>query len=235
MNRFSMSHIIFCALAFVVLQSPSALGNGNHHNNHQNNKNHHNELRKAKKIDRLLAQIPKSFQFTNLLNVSLGPNVAAEGGAFLVRSKNQLEARIMAADLNAGNAYSLWFIVFNDPSKCANTPCADTDLAGAGGAVHYGSGAIAGANGVINVTMHASAGGPPAGAAGNPTLPERGLVKNQGFNAEVHLLVVDHGRPMTADFSAQQPDVPGTWGWELTHPLPPGPTWVRGAIFKPES
>lgn len=224
MNRMNISHIVFCALAFGFLHAPSALANGKHNN----------EVRKAERIDRMLAQLPKSFQFTNLLDISLGPDVAAEGGVFLVRSKNRLEARIMAADLHAGNAYSLWFVFFNDPSKCTSSPCADTDLAGAGGAVHYGSGVIAGANGTINVTMNASAGGPSAGAAGNPTLPERGLVRNRGFKAEVHLLIVDHGRPMTADFSEEMPNIPGTWGWELTHPLPPGPSWVRAAIFKPE-
>jgi len=79
--------------------------------------------------------------------------------------------------------------------------------------------------------MTALVGGPPTGAPGNPNLPESGLTAGNGFAAEVHLVLVDHGIPTTADFLSEDPDVPGTWGWELTHPLPPGPDWVRGAIF----
>lgn len=223
MNKLGVTTAAFTILLIGMLQPFTAFANGNHQG----------AKHRAETLDRVLSHLPERFQFTNLRNIAVGPQVAAAGGASLIRSKNRVEARLMAADLNPGHAYTIWFIFFNKPAKCASTPCSDTDLATAAGAVHYGSGAIAGGNGTINVTLNAKAGGPPADAVGNPNLPKRGLVRNRGFKAEVHLVVVDHGIPMLADFSTQNPDTAGTWGYELTHALPPGPDWVRAAIFVP--
>lgn len=213
-------------LIVALLVGTPALANGNHG---------HGKQRLAERIDHVLTHVPRTFQFTNIRNIASSPTVAGEGGAFLVRSKHGVQARLMIGDLMPGHAFTTWFVFFNRPGSCASNPCADTDLATSGGAVHYGSAAISGANGTINVTLDAAAGGPPAGAAGNPNLPERGLKAGRGFVAEVHIVLVDHGVPATADFTADDPDVPGTWGWELTHPLPPGPNWVRAAIFLPEN
>ena len=190
-------------------------------------------VRLAERIDRTLTHTREIFQFTNLRDIAAGPGIAAEGGAYLVRSRHRVEAKLMAADLNPGHAYTIWFVFFNRPMACASSPCADTDLTSAQGAVHFGAGAIAGANGSINVTLRARAGGPPSGAVGNPNLPEPGLAHGQGLRAEVHLVVVDHGIPNSADLSLDDPDIMGTWGYELTHAIPPGPAWVRGAIFVP--
>lgn len=189
--------------------------------------------RRAEALERALASKPEVFQFTNLNDISADPVVAAAGGAFLIRSKNGVTARVMAADLEPGHAYTFWWLFFNKPSKCAQKPCSPADFMAARGAVHYGSGAVAGAAGEANVTFSATSGGPPEGAAFNPNLPERGLVKNRGFTAEIHLVLIDHGIPDLPDLSSDEPNVPGTWAWELTHALPPGPTWVRGAVFEP--
>ena len=189
----------------------------------------------AEFIERSLATNPKTFQFTNIRDITVMPATGAAGGAFLIRSRNGLTARVMLTDLMPGHALTYWWILFNAPQLCAQTPCADTDLMTAGGAVHYGSGAITSYNGTANVTFSTDSGGPPEGAVGNPTLPERGLVMHNGFGAEVHLVVVDHGVPVAADFTSADPDVAGTWAWELTHPLPPGPDWIRAAIFLPSS
>lgn len=220
-----MNRIVLIFISMLVWSMP-ALANTNSHGNPH--------ARVAERIDSLIAHVPKTFQFTNVRNIALGPGVAAHGGASLIRSKNHLEARMMIADLEPGHAYSFWWIVFNAPRECASTPCADTDLMRARGGIHYASGAVAADYGVVNLTFTAAAGGPPEGAQGNPSLPERGLVRNRGFKAEVHLVAVDHGVPALADFGMEDPDIPGTWGWELTHALPPGPAWVRAAIFLPE-
>lgn len=223
-KRFSLGFL--SVLVVGLLAATPVVANGSHG---------HGKQRLAERIDHVLTHVPRTFQFTNIRDITGGPNVAGEGGAFLVRSKHRVQAGLMIADLPPGHAVTTWFVFFNDPGSCASNPCADTDLGTAGGAVHYGSGAIAGANGTINVTFDAVAGGPPAGAVGNPNLPEPGLKAGRGFRAEVHLVVVDHGVPVAADFTSDDPDVPGTWGWELTHPLPPGPDWVRAAIFLPEN
>jgi hypothetical protein len=188
--------------------------------------------RLAEDLERALSSTPQRFQFANLRDISFGSEeTPAAGGAFLIRSKNRLDARVMVADLTAGHAYTFWWIIFNDPGRCAQTPCAAADLMNARGAIHYASGAVAAANGVANASFSTNSGGPPDGAPYDTTLLKRGLATDHGFRAEVHLVLVDHGVPGLADFTSANPDVPGTWGWELTHPLPPGPTWVRAAIF----
>lgn len=192
------------------------------------------EKQVAEHLERTLAAKPQTFQFTNLRNLSQGENVAAAGGASLVRSKNGLTARMMVADLMPGHAYTFWWIIFNDPDECAQTPCGAADLVAANGAVHYGSGAVSGENGAANVSFSTTSGGPPEGAIFNGALAQHGLMTDRGFLAEVHLVVVEHGVPSLADFNSSNPDVPGTWGWELTHPLPPGPAWIRAAIFLPQ-
>ena len=186
-------------------------------------------------LEKALAAKPETFQFTNIRDITVVPATGAPGGAFLIRSRNGLTARIMLTDLMPGHALTFWWILFNAPHLCAQTPCADTDLMTAGGAVHYASGSITSYNGTANATFSTTSGGPPEGAIGNPTLPERGLVMHNGFGVEVHLVVVDHGVAAVADFTSADPDVPGTWGWELTHPLPPGPPWIRAAIFLPSA
>lgn len=184
-------------------------------------------------LERALAARPQSFQFTTLRNLTVQPPIGAEGAAFLIRSKNSLTAQIMAADLQPGHAYTFWWVIFNKPENCAGSPCALSDRATAEGATLYGSGGIAGANGALNVTFTTTSGGAPEGAQFATTLPQPSLMANRGFKAEVHLVTVDHGVPAASDLSVPDPDVPGTWAWELTHSLPFGPAWVRGAIFRP--
>lgn len=179
----------------------------------------------------LLARTPEKFQFANMRDISIGLDAGAEGGAYLVRERNKISARVMAADLQPGHAYTFWWIFFNRPGLCASTPCADTDLMASRGGIHFGAGAIAGANGVANVSFSTQPFGPPTGAVFNPNLPRPGLMFDNGFNAEVHLVLVDHGIPSRADFNSADPDAPGTWAWELTHALPPGPSWVRAVVF----
>jgi hypothetical protein len=217
---------IFSALLLIFTGSSDARAN--------DTSNPHT-ARFAEYLQKILASTPETFQFTSLLNISVSPPVGAEGGASLTRSKNGLTMRVMAADLEPGHAYTYWWVIFNDPSGCAQIPCNFPDLMtpAVRAAVHYGSGAVAGADGAANVSFSTTSGGPPAGAAGNPSLPERGLVTDRGFKAEVHLVIVDHGIPEVADLTSPNPDVAGTWAWELTHPRPPGPTWVRAAIFLP--
>lgn len=175
----------------------------------------------------------QTFQSTNMADVSKGkPFTPADGAAFLVRSGSRLEARVMLSDLVAGHAHTIWWMIFNDPSACSTHPCSPgADFGPGRAAVFFGTGVIAaagGKSGVVNVTMDTKVGGPPMGAVAIPSAPESGLTAGNGFKAEVHLLMLDHGVP-TAGF----PNVPGSWAFELTHPLPPHVADVRGAVFLP--
>ena len=176
---------------------------------------------------------PRTFQSTNMADISKGaPFTPADGAAFLVRSKDRLEARVMLADLVPGDAHTIWWIIFNEPSACSTHPCTPGPDFGPGrAALFFGTGVIAaagGKGGVVNVTFDTQAGGPPKGAVVIPDAPELGLKAGHGFKAEVHLLMIDHGVP-TAGF----PNVPGSWAFEMSHPRPPGTADVRGALFPP--
>lgn len=189
--------------------------------------------RLAERLERALVAKRQTFQFTHLRNITVDPAMAAAGGAFLIRSKNGLTAQVMAADLEPGHAYTFWWIIFNKPHLCAQAPCALSDRPTAGGATLYASGVVAGDNGTANVSFSTTSGGPPEGAEFAPALPAPGLMTNRGFRAEVHIVLIDHGIPTLPDLTSSEPDVPGTWAWELTHSLPFGPTWARAVIFRP--
>lgn len=100
----------------------------------------------------------------------------------------------MAADLEPGHAYTFWWIIFNKPQMCAQSPCTLADRTAAGGATLYASGAVASVGGT-NVSFSTDSGGPPEGAPFNAALPSPGLMENHGFRAEVHIVLVDHGVP----------------------------------------
>jgi len=189
--------------------------------------------RLAESLEKSLAANPQTFQFTNMRSFTTG--IGTVGGAFLVRSKNGLTGQVMSGDLVPGHAYTVWWIIFNKPTRCAQTPCGAADFPNADAAIFFASGAIAsvGVNGdgVVNAAFSTTSGGPPAGAAFNPTMPQSSLLPDNGFKAEVHLVIADHGVP-TANTSGPTPDVAGTWGFELTHGIPPT-AWVRAAIFSP--
>jgi hypothetical protein len=174
----------------------------------------------------------QTFQAENMANVANGmPFTPANGAAYLIRSRNELRGRVMLADLNPGHAYTIWWIIFNEPSGCSTHPCTPGVDFGAGdAAIHYATGVIAASGGdgggVANVSFETGDGAPPTGEFVVPGLPEVGLRHNNGFRAEVHMLMIDHGvRP------AGFPNEPGSWAFELTHPLPPGVADVRGAAF----
>jgi len=210
------------AIAFAMLASTSSAGAHNAQDL---------AARLAESLERSLAANPQTFQFTNVRDFNNGTGTA--GGAFLVRSKNGLTGQIMSADLMPGHAYTVWWIIFNAPSKCLSTPCGMADVvpnSPAQTAIFFASGEIAAmgpGGGVLNSAFSTTSGGPPAGAAFNPTMPQSRLLTDSGFKAEVHLIIADHGVP-----AINTADVMGTWGWELTHGIPPA-AWVRAAIFLP--
>jgi len=167
----------------------------------------------------------RTFQSANM------PFTPANGAAFLTRSKNELQGRVMLADLKPGHAYTIWWFIFNKPQNCSTHPCTPgADFGPGDAAVYHAAGVIAAGDGVgggvANVSFETSDGGPPTGAFVVPAAPAPGLRHDNGLKAEVHFLMIDHSVP-TAGF----PNVPGSWAFELTHPLPPGTHDVRGALF----
>lgn len=164
------------------------------------------------------------FQTSEMLT---GPNsnkpiLSPQGAAWLRRSPDRVDGRVMVKVDQANTAYSIWFIAFNNPGACAGAslnppePCGVGDLLfnkdAVGGAVFNASGAISAADGelkkngkpagggVINVDIEVVAGeGSGNGHAGFPDLPAGSFpftdlngVLENGCGAEIHFDVNQH-------------------------------------------
>ena len=73
--------------------------------------------------------------------------------SFLTRSDRGVHARLSTSDLTPGNPYTLWMVVFNDPSDCDNPPeCAfpGDRFHSAEVSAHFMDGKVAGRNGTAN-------------------------------------------------------------------------------------
>jgi hypothetical protein len=174
---------------------------------------------------------PRVFQASPVINAGSGAEV---GAAWLKRSKDRVEGRIMTTVDFAGIPYTVWWVIFNNPAGCI-AECGPADLMADGGAaadvaIFNASGAISaadGVNGVINFDMSAigregaSIGSqvPPPPAANAPPW-NRVLKKNNALCAEIHMDVNVHA------------DTFSSWVGELTYPRPPGNTEAF-AVFKP--
>ncbi len=129
----------------------------------------------------------------------------------------------------AGDPYTLWLIVFNNPDACVDG-CDESDLAipKVCGSVYNGSGAISAANGygggVININFNMVAGNIAEDQFvlfGDP----KGLLRGKGLKAEIHLVVDQHPQIV------QGPD---SWIADLTTTNFPGagPAFnVAAAVF----
>jgi hypothetical protein len=161
---------------------------------------------------------PRFFQTSPVWN---GVSGAEEGAAWLRRSKDRVDGRIMTTVGTAGAPYSVWWVIFNNPAGCTG-PCGEDDVFNASGgaeadvAVFNASGAISASDGddnaVINLDLSVIGGeGSGNGSQFAPCPPEacpffhRVLNKNNARCAEIHLDIQVH--VMDSD-----------WVSELTYP-----------------
>ncbi|MDX1646872.1 MAG: hypothetical protein R3304_06995 [Longimicrobiales bacterium] len=124
--------------------------------------------------------------------------VPAGGTARLDRFEGGVNYRIDAEALEPGHAYTLWVVIFNDPSGCAaGTPnvtfCGGPDLVN--DAAHpdmmYAGGHVVGGSGQATFAGRRDV-GDRSGSANEPVgLPAYGL-ESPG-RAEIYLIVHDHG------------------------------------------
>lgn len=153
------------------------------------------------------AQPKRQYQSTDMVALDTG---AMEGAAWLVRTKNRLHGRVMVNVATAGEAYTVWWVVFNNPEKCIYVPCTvganplddllnpavGVSIFSATGAISAANGAEEGSLGVINLDMTTIGGQYPEGlfvlewVDGTP-FGDR-MRRNNGFGAEVHLVVDRH-------------------------------------------
>jgi hypothetical protein len=118
----------------------------------------------------------------------LAGQVDSQARATLVRRDTGLSFTLHATQLRPGHAYTVWFVVVNNPSACHETPCSATDILEnplTEAQVTYGAGHVSGNSGRAGFAG-AFATGPIAG-----WLPDREL--SQPLEAEIQLVLNDHG------------------------------------------
>jgi len=110
---------------------------------------------------------------------------SVSGGALLVVNKGGAHVLIQAENLTPGNAYTVWFVYFDDTSKCV-TPnhCADVDLTMPAGAPE----------GVFG-RMASAIAGPDGELTFQATLPDFEV----SAGSAVHLALFSHGPANTTD------------------------------------
>jgi hypothetical protein len=107
--------------------------------------------------------------------------------ASLVRNANGASFHLTTHSLTAGNAFTLWLVVINNPEACANTPCTAPDIFNPAteSQVRFAAGHVAGGSGR----------GTFAGSVKEGTLsgwlPDRSF--DDASSVEVHLVINDHG------------------------------------------
>lgn len=116
-----------------------------------------------------------------------GP-VGSGAGAMLVRRPKGVSFRLRTAELHPHHAYTIWFVVINNPGACASTPCSGPDILlnpATDSQVTYGAGHVSGGSGRGGFAGSFHAGAIDGWLAGG------GLW--DPMSAEIQLVVNDHG------------------------------------------
>jgi hypothetical protein len=117
-----------------------------------------------------------------------GP-VADAARASLVRRPDGVSFSIQTTDLRPGHAYTVWFVVVNNPAACASSPCSGADMIlnpETQTQITYATGHVAGLSGTAGFGASVRVGPIPEG-----WLPDRGL--ERPLTAEIQLVINDHG------------------------------------------
>lgn len=154
------------------------------------------QQRLAKIQEERSTYLPRKFQTANVFDYVAGPGLR-KGAAWMVRSRNTVKGRIMSNVPTAGDPYTLWVVLFNNPGACATDVCGEADLANPDTrfSVFNGSGAISASNGkgggVVNMDFELIGGNL---ADGTFILfgEGQGLRRNFGRKAQINLVIDQH-------------------------------------------
>jgi hypothetical protein len=128
------------------------------------------------------------------------------GWSTLVRTDSGISASYQSTGLPAGQAVTLWFVVFNNPSACAPGPCSAVDLfnnPAAQGDFLIGSGKVIGASGAGNFGAHLRVGDTSGSAFREIGMADRAIGLTNPRGAQVALLLHSHGPIVPGDIPSQ--------------------------------
>lgn len=149
------------------------------------------------------------------------------GSAMLSRHFRGVSARLTAESLIPGHTYTLWWVVFNNPSACQTAPCGEADIVDPAVAteilyadgLYYQPDSSYGAAGYYGGQFTATlANGDDTGSINTPIfgLPGYGGMLDQ-YAAEVHLIIRSHGPAIPGQIDDQI----GSFDGGCTTNLPP--------------
>lgn len=94
---------------------------------------------------------PTTTPFTKIAD---GTTVEGSSGS-IERFDDRVELELVTHELEPGDAYSVWMMILNNPSECAQSPCGDNDFGNdaVGSSMLGAAGGIADENGSITLTV----------------------------------------------------------------------------------
>ena len=151
-------------------------------------------------------------------NINLQTFARDSGSTYLVRHKNQINARLSLLNLPANHSFTVWWVVFNDPNKCESGPtfCTEIDTINtvAKPAVYFATGFVSNSDGSAQITAvttdQDTDDNLAVGGANSPNAG--GLSRNNGLKAAVQMAVRDHGPIVPGNVTEQTSDF--EWGCE---------------------
>ena len=169
-----------------------------------------------------------AFQNAEMFDLATGEDV--DGGGTLTRTEDAIQVQIAMAGLDKDSAYTMWWIVFNNPAACLGTCGSDdfgNEIVEAG--AFYAAGFVTGTDGSANISARLDAGDLPDGLD-SLLATRQGLNPGNGHDAEIHLVMRTHGRTVVGAVGEQV----GTFGGEC-EPMPgfDGCQNQRAIIFLP--
>lgn len=134
------------------------------------------------------------------------------GTSVLRRTKNGLTINYKSNELMPGHAYTMWWVIFNNPEACATQPCSMDDFMNeeVKTVLLYGAGHLVGQSGKGNFSSHIKVGDDTGSINELLGLPEvDGLMEGNAFTAEVHMILRSHGPAIPGQINEQISTFPG--------------------------
>ncbi len=119
-------------------------------------------------------------------HIEAGPIDGAS--ASLVATASGATVRFQTRELEPGHAYTLWYVLVNNPEACDTSPCTAADFftnPAVDAQVTYGAGHVVGDSGQATFSAHLSVGSVEG------WLPDRSF--HNPLGAEYHFVINDHG------------------------------------------
>lgn len=120
----------------------------------------------------------------------------APGWSTLVRTDSGVSANYHTEGVPSGHVVTMWFIVFNNPAACNDSPCSIEDLIfnkNAEGDFLIGAGSVLGGSGVSGFGGSLNVGDTSGSGFFEIGMPERAVGLTNPRGAEVHLALHSHG------------------------------------------